>query len=74
MIVLDAAPVIVRARGAPVYFVSPHETIEYARLHDIVRWIVLAIPTADGRCTRKPDPSTPPPEPKGRVDSRGPRR
>ena len=28
MIVLDAAPVIVRARGAPVYFVSPEETMQ----------------------------------------------
>jgi hypothetical protein len=44
MIVLDAAPAILRARGAPVYFVSAEETIEYARIHDIVRWIVFGDP------------------------------
>jgi hypothetical protein len=44
MIVLDAAPAILCARGTPVYFVSPEETIEYARLHDVVRWIVLGDP------------------------------
>jgi hypothetical protein len=63
MIVLDPAPAILRARGTPVYFVSQEETIEYARLHDIVRWIVLAIPAAGGRCTRRPDPSTRPRSP-----------
>ena len=44
MIVLDAAPVIVQARGRPMYFVSPQETIEYARLHDITRWMIFGDP------------------------------
>jgi hypothetical protein len=31
-----------------VYFASPDETIEYARLHEIMRWIVFVISsTAD---------------------------
>jgi hypothetical protein len=38
IIVLDAPPTILRARGMPVYFASPEETIEYARLHDVMRW------------------------------------
>src|SRR6266536_3061075 len=33
MIVLDAAPTIVRVRGTPIIFRSPEETVEYAQLH-----------------------------------------
>ena len=44
MIVLDAAPTIVRARGGPVFFSSPDESMEYARLHDIGRWMVSGDP------------------------------
>jgi hypothetical protein len=40
MIALDAAPTIVRLRGAPSIFHSPEETIEYAQLHDVQRWMV----------------------------------
>jgi hypothetical protein len=36
MIVPDPTPVILRARGAPVYFIWQDETIEYARHHDII--------------------------------------
>ena len=34
MIALDAAPTIVRLRGAPIIFHSPEETVEYAQPHD----------------------------------------
>jgi hypothetical protein len=40
MIALDAAPTIVRVRGAPLIFHSPEETVEYAQLHDVQRWMV----------------------------------
>jgi hypothetical protein len=51
MIGLDPSLVILRARGMPMHFVSPEETIEYARLHDILRWIVSADPDDWKRCT-----------------------
>ena len=44
MIVLDAAPTIVRVRGAPIICHSPEETIEYAQLHDVQRWMVYGDP------------------------------
>jgi hypothetical protein len=68
MIVLDAAPVIVRARGTPVYFVSPEETIEYARLHDITRWMVFGDPDGWWPLYTQDGPVNPAPEPKRRVD------
>ena len=60
MIMLDAAPVILRARGTPVFFASPDGTIAYARLHDIMRRIVFGNPDGRRRCARRPGPSTPP--------------
>jgi hypothetical protein len=68
VIVLDATPVILRARGAPVYFVSPDETIEYARLHDIERWIVFGDPDGWWPLYTQAGPVNPAPEAKGRVD------
>jgi hypothetical protein len=68
MIVLDPAPVILRARGMPVYFVSPEETIEYARLHDIVRWIVFGDLDGWWPLYAQAGPVNPAPEPKRRVD------
>ena len=68
MIVLDAAPTIVRTRGMPMYFVSPQETVEYARLHDIERWIVFGDPDGWWPLYTQAGPVNPPPEPKGRVD------
>jgi len=46
MIVLDGAPAIERVRGEPLIFRSPEETVEYARLHAIARWMVYG--DADG--------------------------
>jgi len=37
MILLDGGPSILRARGEPIVFRSPEETVEYARLHGIQR-------------------------------------
>ena len=68
MIVLDAAPVIVQARGRPVYFVSPQETIEYARLHDITRWMIFGDPEGWWPLYTQDGPVNPAPEPKQRVD------
>ena len=67
MIVLDAAPTIVRARGLPVFFSSPDETIEYARLHDIGRWMVFGDPEGWWPLYTQDGPVHPPP-PKDRVD------
>jgi len=46
MIVLDVAPAIERVRGQPMIFRSPEETVEYAKLHAIARWMVYG--DADG--------------------------
>ena len=40
MILLDGGSSILRARGEPIVFRSPEETLEYARIHDIQRWMV----------------------------------
>ncbi len=68
MIVLDDGLSILRARGAPIVFRSPEEILEYARLHDIQRWMVYGdregwwpIYTQDG-------PLNPPPPARQRVD------
>jgi hypothetical protein len=68
VIVLDPVPAIVRARGKPVYFASPEETIEYARLHDIVRWMVFGDPDGWWPLYTQDGPVNPAPEPKRRVD------
>ena len=68
MILLDAEPSILRVRGEPVIFRSLDETVEYAKLHDVQRWMVYGgldgwwpLYTQDG-------PVSPPPPPKERVD------
>jgi hypothetical protein len=68
VIVLDPVPAIVRARGKPVYFMSPEETIEYARLHDIMRWMVFGDPDGWWPLYTQDGPVNPAPEPKRRVD------
>ncbi len=68
MIVLDVAPAIVRARGWPMFFTSPEETLEYARLHDITRWMVFGDPDGWWPLYTQAGPVNPAPEPKGRVD------
>lgn len=68
MIVMDNVPIIVRARGTPVYFVSPEETMQYARLHDIGRWIVFGDPDGWWPLYTQAGPVNPAPEPKRRVD------
>ena len=40
MILLDTEPTILRSRGEPIVFRSPEETLEYARIHGIQRWMV----------------------------------
>ena len=40
MILIDGGPTILRSRGEPIVFRSPEETLEYARIHDIQRWMV----------------------------------
>jgi hypothetical protein len=68
MIALDAAPIIVRSRGAPIIFQSPEETIEYAQLHDVQRWMVYGDPEGWWPLYTQAGPVNPPPEPKARVD------
>ena len=68
MIILDGESSILRARGEPIIFRSQEETMEYAKLHDIQRWMIYGdrdgwwpIYTQDG-------PISAPPPPKERVD------
>ena len=68
MIVLDAAPTIVRVRGTPIIFHSPEETVEYAQLHDVQRWMVYGDPEGWWPLYTQDGPVNPPPEPKARVD------
>jgi hypothetical protein len=68
MIALDAAPTIVCARGAPIIFHSAEETVEYARLHDVQRWMVYGDPEGWWPLYTRDGPVNPPPEPKARVD------
>ncbi len=68
MIVLDGAPVIEHVRGQPRIFRSAGETVEYANLHAIGRWMVYG--DADGwwPLYTQEGPVNPAPEPKARVD------
>jgi hypothetical protein len=68
MIVLDAAPLMVRARGQPLIFRSAEETVEYARLHGIKRWMVFGDPEGWWPLYTQAGPINPAPEPKGRSD------
>lgn len=69
MILMDEdPPTILRVRGEPVIFRSTEETLEFAQLHGIQRWMIYGdrdgwwpIYTQDG-------PVSAPPPPKERVD------
>jgi hypothetical protein len=68
MIVLDAAPAIERVRGQPIIFHSHDETVEYARLHAITRWMIYGGPDGWWPIYTQEGPVSPGPEPKARVD------
>ena len=68
MILLDAAPVILRVRGQPMLFGSADETLEYARLHGVARWMVYGDPEGWWPLYTQDGPVNPPPPAKERVD------
>ena len=68
MILLDGGPSILRARGEPIVFRSPEETLEYARMHDIQRWMVYGDREGWWPIYTQAGPSSPPPPRKERVD------
>ena len=68
VIVLDHHPTILCAQGRPVYFASPDETIEYARMHDVFRWMIFGDPEGWWPLYTQAGRVNLPPEPKGRVD------
>jgi len=68
MIVLDVAPTIERVRGQPMIFRSPEETVEYAKLHAIARWMVYGDAEGWWPLYTQEGPVNPAPEPKARVD------
>jgi hypothetical protein len=70
MIVLDDAPVILRVRGQPMVFGSPDQTLEYAKLHGIMRWMVYGRPDGWWPVYTLAGPVNPLPEPPPRVDLR----
>ena len=68
MILLDTAPAILRVRGQPMIFHSTDETLEYARLHGVGRWMVYGDPEGWWPIYTQDGPVNPPPPPKERVD------
>ncbi len=68
MILLDAEPTILRAKGEPVVFRSPEETLEFAQLHGITRWMVFGDRDGWWPLYTQDGPVSPPPPPKERVD------
>src|SRR5207249_5397184 len=68
MILMDGPPALLRAAGTPLIFSSPDETVEYARMHGIGRWMVFGDPEGWWPIYTQEGPVSPPPEPKMRVD------
>lgn len=68
MILLDAEPTILRAHGQPVIFRSMDETVEYAELHGVQRWMVFGDPEGWWPIYTQAGPIHPPPPAKERVD------
>jgi hypothetical protein len=68
MIVLDAEPAILRAGGAPVLFRSREETVAYARLHNVQRWMVFGDPEGWWPLYTQAGPVHPLPPPRERVE------
>ncbi len=68
MILLDGDPSILCVRGTPVIFRSMDETVEYARMHDVQRWMVFGDPEGWWPLYTQDGPVNPPPPPKERID------
>jgi len=68
MILLDADPIVLRVRGQPIIFKSAEETLEYARLHDVQRWMVFGDPEGWWPLYTQDGPINPLPPAKDRVD------
>jgi hypothetical protein len=68
MILLDAAPTILHARGHPVIFRSAEETVEYARRHNVQRWMVFGDLEGWWPIYTVAGPLNPPPPAKERID------
>ena len=68
MILLDTAPAILRVRGQPIIFKSAEETVDYARLHAVQRWMVFGDPDGWWPLYTQDGPVNPPPPPKERID------
>jgi hypothetical protein len=64
MILMDGPPALLRAAGTPLIFSSPDETVEYARMHGIGRWMVFGDPEGWCRFTPRRARSARPPNPK----------
>ena len=70
MILLDAAPTILRVDGQPVLFPSPEATLAYARLHGVGRWMVYGDPEGLWPIYTQAGPIHPLPPPKERIEIR----
>jgi hypothetical protein len=68
MILLDPAPSILRVEGRALIFQSPDETLEYALLHNVRRWMVFGDPDGWWPLYTQAGPVNPLPPPKERVD------
>ncbi len=68
MILLDGTPTLLCIRGQPMFFASADETVEYAQLHGVTRWMVYGDPDGWWPLYTQAGPVNPPPPPKERVD------
>jgi hypothetical protein len=68
MIVLDGEPFILRAKGEPIVFRSPEETMQYAQMHGVQRWMIYGDRDGWWPIYTQEGPINAPPPPKERVD------
>ena len=62
----ESPPELLRVRGAPMVFASLEETVAYAILHGIQRWMVTGDPDGWWPIYTQAGPEHPPPPPKAR--------
>ena len=69
MILLEETPpTVLQVRGVPMLFTTLEETVQYAQLHGVQRWMVTGREDGWWPVYTQTGPENPLPEPKVRVD------